>query len=75
MDKELEDAIKNGQPCAIVHFDEKGNVTAISRGEATITCTITDSDGYTVSDTCKVTVNFNFGQWLIYIFLFGWIWY
>ena len=27
MDKELEDAIKNGQPCAIVHFDEKGNVT------------------------------------------------
>ena len=27
MDKELEVAIKNGQPCAIVHFDEKGNVT------------------------------------------------
>ena len=60
---------------SVATVDEKGNITAISRGETIITCTITDSDGYIVSDSCKVTVNFNFGQWLIIIFLFGWIWY
>lgn len=27
MDKELEKAIKNGHPCSVIHFDEKGTVT------------------------------------------------
>ena len=27
MDKELDEAIKNGHPCDVVHFDKKGNVT------------------------------------------------
>ncbi len=44
-------------------------------GTATITCTVTDSNGNTVQDTCKVTVKYSFGQWLIVILLFGWIWH
>lgn len=27
MDKELEEAINKGQPCAILHFDKEDNVT------------------------------------------------
>ena len=27
-----------------------------------------------VSVDCKVTVKFTFGQWLLYIVCFGWIW-
>ena len=27
MDKDIETAIKNGHPCGIIYFDEKGNVT------------------------------------------------
>ncbi len=59
----------------VATVDENGKVYAAKRGEATITCTVTDSYGNTVSDTCKVTVNYTFWQWLIKIILFGWIWY
>ena len=59
----------------VATVDENGKVYAAKRGEATITCTVTDSYGNTVSDTCKVTVNYSFRQWLIKIILFGWIWY
>ena len=59
----------------VVKVDENGNIYAAKRGSATITCTVTDSNGNTVSDTCKVTVKYSFGQWLIKILLFGWIWY
>lgn len=59
----------------VATVDENGKVYAAKRGEATITCTVTDSYGKTVSDTCKVTVNYTFWQWLIKIILFGWIWY
>lgn len=59
----------------IATVDENGKVYAAKKGDATITCTVTDEYGNTVKDTCKVTVNYNFGQWLIIILLFGWIWY
>ena len=59
----------------VASVDKNGKVTALKKGTAKITCTVTDSNGNTVSDTCNVTVKYNFGQWLIIILLFGWIWY
>ena len=59
----------------VATVDKNGNVYAEKKGSATITCTVTDSLGNVVTDTCKVTVKYSFGQWLIKIFLFGWIWY
>ena len=59
----------------VATVDENGKVYAAKKGSATITCTVTDSNGNTVQDTCKVTVKYSFGQWLIKILLFGWIGY
>ena len=59
----------------VASVDKNGKVTALKKGTAKITCTVTDSYGNTVSDTCNVTVKYSFGQWLIIILLFGWIWY
>ena len=59
----------------VAAVDKNGKVTALKKGSAKITCTVTDSNGNTVSDTCNVTVKYSFGQWLIKILLFGWIWY
>ena len=59
----------------VASVDKNGKVTALKKGTAKITCTVTDSYGNTVSDTCNVTVKYSFGQWLIKILLFGWIWY
>jgi len=47
-----------------------GRVTLRARGNATITVKLTDGTAW----TCKVTVKFNFLQWLLYIFCFGFIW-
>ena len=59
----------------VATVDENGKVYAAKKGSATITCTVTDSNGNTVQDTCKLTIKYSFGQWLIKILLFGWIWY
>ena len=59
----------------VATVDKDGKVYGAKKGTATITCTVTDSNGNTVQDTCKVTVKYSFGQWLIVILLFGWIWY
>ena len=61
----------------VAAVDGNGKVTAAKRGSgsATITCTVTDEYGNVVKDTCKVDVKLSFGQWLIVILLFGWIWY
>ena len=59
----------------VASVDKNGKLTALKKGSAKITGTVTDSNGNTVSDTCNVTVKYNFGQWLIIILLFGWIWY
>lgn len=55
--------------------DKDGNVYGAKKGTADIEVTVTDENGNTVTDTCKVTVKYTFGQWLIKILLFGWIWY
>lgn len=54
----------------VVAVDDNGNITATGRGNATITATY---GNYTAS--CDVTVNFSFGQWLIWILLLGFLWY
>lgn len=59
----------------VASVDGNGKITANKRGSATITCTITDSNGNTASDTCEVKVTYTWWQWLIKIILFGWIWY
>ena len=48
-----------------------GQITGLKRGSATITGT--DGDGIPAS--VRVTVDYVWWQWLIIIFLFGWIWY
>lgn len=55
-----------------VKVDASGKLTAVGKGKATITA----ADPIT-GDTakCEVTVKYSFVQWLIRIFLFGWIWY
>lgn len=61
----------------VATVDKNGKVTATKRGSgtATIICTVTDSNGNVVKDTCKVSVKLSFGQILIVYVLFGWIWY
>ena len=61
----------------VATVDKNGKVTATKRGSgsATITCTVTDEYGNTVTDTCKVSVKLSFSQILITYILFGWIWY
>lgn len=61
----------------VATVDQNGKVTATKRGSgtATITCTVTDSNGNVVKDTCKVSVSLTWWQWIIIIVLFGWIWY
>lgn len=58
-----------------VKVDSNGNIYAAKRGTAKVQVTVTDSYGNTVSDSCSVTVKYTLLQWIIKIFLFGWIWY
>jgi uncharacterized protein YjdB len=51
---------------------ENGKIRAVGRGTAVITCTT--QDGF-AKDSCTVNVGYSFGQWIIKILLFGWIWY
>lgn len=60
---------------SVASVDASGKVSGLKRGTATITCSVTDEAGSTVKDTCKVTVKYTFVQWLIKIFLLGFIWY
>ncbi|MBQ5592349.1 MAG: bacterial Ig-like domain-containing protein [Clostridia bacterium] len=60
---------------SVASVDENGKVTTGKTGSATITVTVTDEYGNTVTDTCDVSVNYNWWQWIIVIVLFGWIWY
>ncbi|MBR3835859.1 MAG: leucine-rich repeat protein [Clostridia bacterium] len=59
----------------VAQVDENGNIYASGKGSAAITCTVTDEYGNVVEDVSNIEVNYSFGQWLLVIFLFGWIWY
>ena len=56
----------------IVHVDENGKITALRMGTATITAESSDGK-YTFSR--KVSVYYEWWQWVIIIALFGWYWY
>ncbi|MCR4615522.1 MAG: InlB B-repeat-containing protein [Clostridiales bacterium] len=59
----------------IVSVDVMGNLTAVKKGRAAVTCTVTDEYGGSVSAVTVVTVKYSLIQLLIKILLFGWIWY
>lgn len=59
----------------VATVDENGKIYGAKKGNATITCTVTDSYGNTYSDSCNVNVKYSGVQWVIIIVLFGWIWY
>ncbi|MBQ7595800.1 MAG: C40 family peptidase [Clostridia bacterium] len=59
----------------IAKVDSDGNVTALKRGNATITATAIDLKGNVVKDTCKVTVKFTVAQSIIWLFALGFLWY
>lgn len=59
----------------IAQVDANGKITATGKGNATITVTVKDQYGNTVTDTCNVEVKYSWWQWIIVIVLFGWIWY
>lgn len=46
----------------VVSVDNNGKITGNRRGKATITCTVTDANGNSVTDTCAVTVKATFLQ-------------
>lgn len=59
----------------VVSVDKNGNIKGLKTGEATITCTVTDSAGTVFQDTCTVTVSYAWWQWIIRIVLLGFLWY
>ena len=60
---------------SVATVDKDGNITTVHKGTADITCTVTDASGNVTTETCTVNVKFSFGQWLIWIFLLGFLWY
>ncbi len=60
---------------SVARVDENGNVYAAGVGNAVITVTVTDEYGTVVIGTCNADVSYSWWQWIIYVVLFGWIWY
>lgn len=62
----------------IATVDNNGNVYGAKKwikDTTTITCTVTDEYGNSVSDACNVTVGYSWWQWIIGILLLGFLWY
>lgn len=59
----------------VATVDKNGKIYGVKKGNATITCTVTDSYGNVVTDKCNVNVDYSGSQWFIIVVLFGWIWY
>ena len=59
----------------VVTVDSDGKVYGAKEGKATVTCTVTDAAGNSVSDTCTVKVTYAWWQVLIRIVLLGFLWY
>ncbi len=60
---------------SVATVDEKGNVRTTGRGEAVITYTVTLENGKEITQSIGIDVVYTLRQWLIIIFLFGWLWY
>ena len=60
---------------SVATVDGNGNVYGAKRGSTTISVSVTNEYGITKTASCEVKVNYAVWQWLIKIFLFGWIWY
>lgn len=56
-------------------IDEDGNVKTTGRGEGVITYTVTLENGKEITQSIGIKVVYTPRQWLIIIFLFGWLWY
>ncbi|GEM_PF-5089979 len=62
----------------IVSVNESGaacTATGLKKGSTTVIVNFTDKYGNDFRDSCIVKVKYSFWQWLIIIFLFGWLWY
>ena len=60
---------------SVVTVNEKGEIYGAGRGTAKITCKVVDKTGNVVEADCTVTVKYSFKQWLIMIFLLGFLWF
>ena len=56
----------------ILRVSPEGRVTAVGRGETELRCASSDGGA---EARCRVEVRYHWWQWLIVVFLFGWIWY
>lgn len=65
------DVIWSSSDESVAKVDENGVITAVGRGETTVTATTVDG-GY--SDTCEVSVHYTWWQAIIWLF-FGCLWY
>lgn len=68
-------SFSSSDPDVVKVDKETGEIHGLKRGAATITCAVTDEAGNTVKGACVVKVRYTFVQWLIMIFLLGFIWY
>lgn len=59
----------------VATVDKDGNITAVGMGKARVIAVVTDENGIVHKAGCRVEVELTWWQWLIYIFLFGWMWY
>ena len=60
---------------SVATVDSNGNITTHHKGTATITCTVSDKNNHESTAKFTVNVKFKWWQWLIWIFLFGFLWY
>ena len=56
----------------VATVDSNGKVTAAGTGNAVIKATI---KGTNISDSCQISVSYAWWQWIIEIFLLGFLWY
>ena len=60
---------------SIIGIDVNGMVIPRKAGSTQVTVTVQDTAGNTLTDTCTVTVKILWWQYLIFIFLLGFLWY
>lgn len=60
---------------SVASVSSNGTVYGGKKGNATITCIVTDEYGNSISDNCQINVSYTWWQWIIKIVLFGWLWY